>query len=232
MKRYKVQKQGTIVAHIVGDDFTEMWDIQTKYKVAYEAAFRLQNAIKENHFSEEIDVYLDRYFIDLEARFVGEIVPYYRKYNLPYSYGFRCQLNWGGEFYIAHHTVPEQFQYLIERGAEKMKNIHDNKPVDGTIIGTLTEEELQTIIDMNAVVTALGNIQVTTSSLVEFKSFLEEYKKMEQKRLDFWVPVCRRLGVPMEWDIRADFATGDIFVVNYDKPYDEEARRVSFTSSY
>ncbi|MGM7721604.1 hypothetical protein [Metabacillus sp. Hm71] len=39
---------------------------------------------------------------------------------------------------------------------------------------------------------------------------------------EIWIPIYKRLNASWEWDIRADYATGNVYIINYDETEDED----------
>ncbi|MTH55672.1 hypothetical protein GKZ89_19950 [Bacillus mangrovi] len=95
-------------------------------------------------------------------------------------------------------------------------NVFSDLPEDGTVIGTATQEELQTAQDLECRHLAHmrlldSNIQIQGAS---YKDLLQEFMDFETKSAEFWKAIHQKLGVPWEWILRIDLAHGYIYVIN------------------
>jgi hypothetical protein len=109
---------------------------------------------------------------------------------------------------------------VVDSEYVEVHNIYDVKPIDGTIIGMATEEEMQTASELeyrHHAITRLqeGSFQITGS----YRELLQEFEAYEKEYLTFYRALYKRLSVPWEWTIRVDIANGPIYVVNEDLPF-------------
>jgi hypothetical protein len=211
-------KEGTIVAkipeNILHSTLSKYIDLDIEAKA-------LNQLLKNNKdYTDSFGEYIDKYCIDFQERRREFWLPIYKEVGIPWIYP--CKPTLDGFLYIYKDLYNEEIIFDDYKGENMMKNIHDNKPIDGTIIGTLTKEELDSLLEIDAVTTALDSMTTTCTNVSDFLKFLEEYKKIERKKIDTWVPIRKRLGIPWEWDLRPDYAFGNVYIVNYDQPYNEE----------
>lgn len=126
-----------------------------------------------------------------------------------------------GNIYVTNN---EDFPYekRNEKEQTKMKNIYDNKPKDGTVIGKVTDEELHEIKELDIKFSAIDQLSNHVQGRVNAKEFLELYKlveEMERKRIDIWLPIHKRLNASIEWKLFVDYTNNDVYVQNYELPY-------------
>jgi hypothetical protein len=110
---------------------------------------------------------------------------------------------------------------VVDSEYVEVHNIYDVKPIDGTIIGIATEEEMEIAARLEYRHHALnrlqeGNFQFTGSS---YRELLQDLETFEKEFLNFHRKLYKRLSVPWEWTLRIDIANGPIYVVNEDLPY-------------
>lgn len=170
----------------------------------------------------DIDNFIWEYWILFEQKRIDIWLPFCKRLGIPYRPGFNTSPTLDGHLFIEIDTVPWEHMENYYKGEGKVDNIYDNRPVDGKIIGKLTEEELDALLDIEAITNAIANTSIECSNVDEFQKFLEKYKEIERDRVKTWMKICKRFNVPMQWDLRADFSTGFLFSVNYDKPYGEQ----------
>ncbi|MDQ0199178.1 DUF421 domain-containing protein [Neobacillus ginsengisoli] len=99
--------------------------------------------------------------------------------------------------------------------------ITDNKSVDGMIIGKLTQDETKAFIELEAIDTAINKMNISVSNVADFDAFLTRFQQIEQKRKAVLTPIYKRLKIPQEWELRTDYSSGDIYVINIDKSFSE-----------
>jgi tRNA nucleotidyltransferase/poly(A) polymerase len=130
------------------------------------------------------------------------------------------QVDENGDIYAINKEYPYN-----KKEKKHMKNIYDNKPKDGTVIGKVTTEELDAIIELDIKFKALdqlSNFAQGRFNLEEFNQMYDMLEKLERKKLEVWTPVYKRLNASYEWDIFVDYANGTVYVQNYELPYHEE----------
>lgn len=136
---------------------------------------------------------------------------------------YNCLLN--GDIYVMKN---EEFPYKKRNAEEqtKMKNIYDNKPKDGTIIGKVTDEELLKLKEHHIKFTALDQLSNHVQGRVNAKEFLELYKmveEMERNRMEVWLPIQKRLNASFEWGLSVDYTNNNVYVENHDLPYNDDS---------
>ncbi|GGE69425.1 hypothetical protein [Priestia taiwanensis] len=112
---------------------------------------------------------------------------------------------------------------VVDSEYVEIQNIYDVKPIDGTIIGMATEEEMELATELEYKHHALtrlqeGNFQFTGS----YRELLQDLEAFEKEFVIFYRALYKRLSIPWEWTIRIDLANGPIYVINEDMPYYEE----------
>ncbi|KEK24679.1 hypothetical protein [Bacillus gaemokensis] len=113
-------------------------------------------------------------------------------------------------------------------GSIDIQNVYEIAPLDGTIIGMATLEEMEVAAELELQHYAYSrlleaNIQLDGTS---YKDILQEFQEYERKSMAFWRALHKRLDVPWAWVLRVDVANGPIYVNNgnsyYDVDEDEE----------
>lgn len=170
--------------------------------------------------SKQYTEYIDLAYQKLEIERINYWVPIYRKLGIPHIFGYNLSPDFNADLFMVlelrdYLEIPEAYMM----GVEKLKNINDNKPMDGTIIGILTDEELQTVIEQQIKETALETLSLQCSSIAEMDQFLAKVESIIRLKYDVWVPITKRLNASWGWDLRCDTATGEVYVVNYDREY-------------
>jgi hypothetical protein len=170
--------------------------------------------------SQQYSEYIYRNYEKWERERINYWIPIYSKLGLPHMFGYNLQPDFNGNLYMHlelsnYVEIPETYMM----GAEKMKNVKDNKPVDGTIIGKVTEEELQRVIEQQIQEAALETINLQCSSIEELDQFLAKVESIQRLKFDVWLPIFRKFNASYEWDLRCDHVTGEIYVVNYENEY-------------
>jgi hypothetical protein len=129
-----------------------------------------------------------------------------------------------GEVYVSNDYLSYDFENKSTntKGTMGLGNIYDHKPVDGTIIGKATAKEIAELKDIEIKLGTLDRLSNHIQAQVSFADFKEMYKMVEdieRKRVEFWLPIHKRLNAHWEWGLFIDYANGDIYVQNFELPY-------------
>ncbi|MDP4146557.1 MAG: hypothetical protein Q8936_19115 [Bacillota bacterium] len=143
------------------------------------------------------------------------------QYGLPWRQGLYILPNYDGTLYNARDFVPKRLFNSYYKGEKTMKNVNENKPVDGTLVGKLTEEETKALMEIDANDAALQHINISVSTVQEFDSFLLRFQQLEKQRRTVLISIYKRLQFPQAWELSFDYSLGNIFVINYENPYEE-----------
>lgn len=94
---------------------------------------------------------------------------------------------------------------------EFLPNIFEELPPLGTIIGEATQEEIEKSIKLEAKYLSLLRLMEMNLTLNTHKELLNDFYEFELQSVNFWINVAKRIGVPTEWTIRIDQASGAIY---------------------
>lgn len=103
-----------------------------------------------------------------------------------------------------------------------MKNIFDDMPKQGTIIGMATEEEIKKHRKLNIKDVSIYRLRHSPSITIntnDYEAMLKHFEDFERERSEFWYPIYERLNVPWAWILEIDDAKGYIYV---DREEDED----------
>jgi len=208
---------GDIVAKLPDEEVEGVFQKLTEFQFKQNALLKTKERIIN---SQQYSEYIERNYEQWEMERINFWVSIYSKLGLPHIFGYNLRLDFNGNLFMAlelsdYVEIPET--YML--GVEKMKNVKDNKPVDGTIIGRVTEEELLKIIELQIQESALEAINLQCSSIEELDRFLARVERIHRLKFDVWLPICKKFNASHEWDLRCDYVTGDIYVVNYEDEY-------------
>ncbi|MFE1242940.1 hypothetical protein ACFW35_02320 [Fictibacillus sp. NPDC058756] len=136
-----------------------------------------------------------------------------------------------GEVYVSNDHLSYNFEDRSKntKGAMGLGNIYDSKPVDGTIIGKATEKEREVLKEIDIKMGTLERLSNHIQAQVSFADFKEMYKmveEIERKRVEFWLPIYKRLNAHWEWSLFIDYANGNIYVQNFELPYSKDENEV------
>lgn len=212
-------KYGSIVAKLPQEDIEETIQKVTQIVCKKYALIKANELVKNNnHFTD----YISSRFNEWETERHNYWIPVFRKLKVPYIIGYNLLPDFNGDLYMCIDLTDFiEISSQYKKGAIKMKNIKDNKPVDGTIIGELTEEEIQSVIDHQVKEASLDSTTLQCSSIDELDRFLAKVESIQRLKYDVWLPIHKRFNASWEWDLRCDYATGNVYVVNYDNEDDE-----------
>lgn len=87
---------------------------------------------------------------------------------------------------------------------QEVENVFKDLPAHGTVLATVTEEELDSFIYISSEYEA---VQSSTVSYRQTKEANDSYRI-------YWIQLCQKYDIPYAWPIRIDTTTGKIFVDN------------------
>ncbi|ALC90487.1 hypothetical protein AM500_12340 [Bacillus sp. FJAT-18017] len=149
-----------------------------------------------------------------------DIVRPYISVKVPTEY--RYNISNDGVLFL---TDMNEYGEKKEGERKNMANIYDRKPRDGEIIGKATEEEIKALKEISIKEDALERLSGLVTVQASFEEFMKIYEmaeELERKKIEFWVPITKRLNGHWEWKLFIDFADGSIHVQNYELPFYQE----------
>ncbi|MCD7034119.1 hypothetical protein LRR81_07725 [Metabacillus sp. GX 13764] len=223
MRRF-IPEYGTIMCQLSEEDNADFFPRYQAFSAEINGFRKMQKVIVKP--SQEIVQHIEVLAGAFEKKRYEIWDPLNKQYGLPWRTDVYILPNYDGILYVAKSFVPEDNEYSYYKGAEPMKNVNENKPADGTLVGTLTEEEIKALMDIDALDAALQNITISVSAVQEFDKFLDRFQELEKRRRSVIVPIFKRLKISMAWELTFDYSLGGIYVINYNEPYESYEEEV------
>lgn len=216
MRRF-IPKYGTIMCRLSEEENKRFFPRYQSFSAEINGFRKLQKILVNP--SQEIVHHIEVLAEKLEKKRYAVWKPLYNQHGLQWRSDTYILPNHDGILYNAKSFVPESIENSYYKGEEPMKNVNENKPIDGTLVGTLTEEEIKQLMEVDALDAALQHISISVSTVQEFDKFLLRFQELEKQRRSVIISIYKRLKIPQAWELTFDYSLRNIYVINYEEPY-------------